>query len=61
MDRGTIISCLRSDSMEMQPYYGVGGRDVDWFHPLAEFPALPLYMSPPPLLTRSVESVLEIS
>jgi hypothetical protein len=47
--------------MEMQPYYGVGGRDVDWFHPLAEFPALPLYMSPPPLLTRSIESVLEIS
>jgi hypothetical protein len=52
--------------MEMQLYFGSGGGGsgsdvVDWFHPLAEFPALPLCMSPPPLLTRSVESFPEVS
>jgi hypothetical protein len=52
--------------MEMQLYFGSGGGGsgsdvVDWFHPLAEFPAMPLCMSPPPLLTRSVESFPEVS
>ena len=57
------ISCLCSDPMEMQLYYygsGLGG-DGDWSHSLAELPALPLCLSPPPLLMRSVESVLRVS
>ncbi|KAK1665131.1 hypothetical protein QYE76_053290 [Lolium multiflorum] len=48
--------------MEMQLYFGSGGGGgggdvVDWFHSLAEFPALPLCMSPPPLLTSDGTSL----